>query len=134
MCMWDGGEDSPQVYRSKVQRTRKQRKCSECGRPIEIGESYQNVFMVYDGDASTWIMCQHCLVAAQWLADNCGGYLLDGVWQDIHEHIVEYSHPQYRAIRRGLRRLEIGSGRLWMRFDRTGLMELPRAPAVVGEA
>jgi len=133
MCMWDGYEDSPSVYRSKIQRTRKERKCGECNRKIAIGEPYQNVFMVYDGAPRTFVMCQHCLVAATWLVENCGGYLLEGVWEDVHSHVSELHRPQYRAVYRGLRRLEVGRERQWQRFDQTGLMALPKLPPVVDE-
>lgn len=131
MCMWDGGEDRPEVHRSRFIKTRKERSCEECGRSITVGEPYQNVFMVYEGRGSTWVMCQHCLVAAQWLVENCGGYLLAGVWEDIHEHISEYRRPEYRAVYRGLRRLEVGRERQWVRFDRGGLMPVPVVPPVV---
>lgn len=135
MCMWDDCDDYPQVYRSKVQRTRKERKCQECSRAIAVGEPYQNVFMVFDRDASAWITCQHCLMAAQWLQENCGGYLIGGVWEDIHDHIREYRGPSaYRAIIHGLRRLEIGCERKWRRFDGAGLMPLGKVPPVIGEA
>ena len=134
MCMWDGGEDGPSVYRCKVQHTRKKRRCGECSRHIAIGETYQNVFMVYDGSPGTWIMCAHCMVAAQWLVANCGGYLLHGVWEDIHEHIVEYrGAEQYRPVEHGLRRLEIGRKRRWARFDGAGLMAVQWMPPVVEE-
>jgi hypothetical protein len=132
MCMWDGCGDSPEVYRCKVQQTRKERKCDECRRVIAVGEPYQNVFTVYDKEPSTWIMCQHCLVAATWLVDNCGGYVLAGVWQDIHEHISEYRGPsEYRPVVHGLQRLEVGAQRQWQRFDHAGLMALQSVPPVV---
>lgn len=135
MCMWDGVDDFPQVYRAKVQRTRKERHCCECRRKIALGERYNNVFMVYNGSAGTWTMCEHCMVAAAWLDENCGGYLLEGIWEDIHNHIREYyGPPQYRPVVHGLRRLEVGRERKWRRFDDAGLMAVPRVPPVVEAA
>jgi hypothetical protein len=67
MCMAHYGDDRPTVYRAQTRRTRKPRKCEECGRPIAVGERDQNAFSVYEGHADTFSTCEHCLVGMQWL-------------------------------------------------------------------
>lgn len=85
MCMADD-IDSCDVYNAKIYRARKQYKCSECRRAIEIAENYKRIFLVYDGDAVTTFACEHCIVAQDWLLRECHGFLTQGVLQDIEEH------------------------------------------------
>ena len=122
MCMVDYG-DAPKIYRARMQCTRKERRCEECGRTIAVGERYQSAFMVYDGDPSTFATCQHCAVAMKWLAENCGGYMHGAVWEDFEEHISEYPPLGF-----SLSRLSVARRRDWMRFDGSGLMPIPAVP------
>ncbi len=128
MCMADYGGDRPSIYRAKTARTRKDRRCEECGRAIAVGERYQNAFMVHDGYGSTWVTCEHCIVAMDWLVENCGGFLHGGVWEDLEEHITEYP-----TIAFPLSRLSVARRRKWMRFDGAGLMVVPQAPPTLVE-
>lgn len=129
MCMVDWDHDAPTVSSTHMRVSRKVRRCSECDRSIAVGESYQNCFMVYDSSPDTFTTCAHCVVAMRWLARNCGGYLFEGVWDDIREHISEYP-----TLRFSLSRLVVGMRSSWMRFDKTGLMAVPKVPQTLEEA
>jgi hypothetical protein len=129
MCMADYADDRPTVYSAKTFRTRKDRRCDECGRLIKQGERYENAFMVYEGHGSTFVTCEHCKVGAQWLLENCGGYLHNAVWADLEEHIAEYPTLAFE-----LSRLRVGRKRLWQRFDGAGLMAIPPVPRTLEEA
>ena len=123
MCMADYADDMPTIYRRKDHHTRKDRKCDECGRIIAKGELYQNAFMVYDGEGSTYITCEHCTVGQAWLSENCGGFLHGAVWEDLEEHISEYPTLAF-----ALSRLKVARRRQWKRFDKRGLMTVPPIP------
>ncbi len=125
MCMWDGG-DGPEVARHRTVRARKPHQCTECGRTIEVGEQYQYDFQVYDGSPGTWHTCQHCRVAQQWLIRECGGYLIEGTWEDIQEHITEYP-----KLKRPLGRLLASRDKKWRMPDGT-LMPLPGVLFLMG--
>lgn len=123
MCMIDGAEMCEVWQERPVKAARKAHKCSECGRTIAAGETYRSIFTVFEGDASTVRQCQHCVVAADWLTKECGGYLTEGIFEDIDEHAREYA-------RFGLWRLSVGMKRRWQRFDKAGLMRVPALPPI----
>ena len=123
MCMWDGG-DGPQVADHRVVRARKSHRCAECGRVIEVGETYHYDFQVYDGCPGTWHTCQHCRVAQQRLIRECGGYLIEGTWEDVEEHTREYPKTMMP-----LGRLIVGKNRKWRARD-GGLVPIPAVPAI----
>lgn len=118
MCMADGG-DSPDVSTSCTRRARKPHKCDECSRKIERGETYHFGKILLEG---TWFenkRCEHCSVLADWLANECGGYLYEGVLEDFREHAEEYGRfDMWRAF--------WGAPRGWMRNGH--LMPVPRMP------
>ena len=51
---------SPSVYRENYRTARKKHVCCECRLPILAGERYQEVFGIWDGDASTYRTCAVC--------------------------------------------------------------------------
>jgi len=109
MCMYDGCENEAKFYRHSVHVARKDHKCVECGRVILRGEQYHYDFQVYDTwPSSSYHTCLHCRVAQQWLIRECGGYLIEGTWEDIREHIQEYP-----ALRFPLGRLVVGARHKW---------------------
>ena len=121
MCAIDGCDDNFTVYELRdIRKARKEHQCDECTRTIAIGEPYLYAFGVFDGDGNSYHMCAHCRVAANWLRENCGGFLHCGVTEDIEEHIREYPD-----LRRGLLRFQIGFRRKWKRFSGDGLMRIP---------
>lgn len=127
MCMIDGAEgvDHSQVY--DIKRSRKEHTCNECHRKIAVGSAYRRSELLMEGSWSTFHTCEHCMVACRWLSAQCGGWLHEGVYEDIEEHV-----PVYRIA--GLYRLKIGMQRKWRRFDGAGLMPIQKVPRVVEEA
>ncbi len=125
MCMIDGA-DCCEVWKERtIKRGRKSWKCKECGRLIPVGEEHSYVFSIYEGQADSYRRCRHCMVACTWLSDECGGYVVGAVADDIREHAEEY-----RSL--GLWRLVVGQQRRWQRFDKDGLMAVPAMPALSG--
>lgn len=125
MCSIDFDE-LPTVHSTTERKARKPHKCSECCRVIAIGERYRNFFCVFEGRASTSKTCEHCCVGQDWLIENCDGYLVEGLMDEVQEHADEYPD-----IRFGMLRLRVGIRRKWARFDGMGLMPLPPMPRSV---
>lgn len=99
MCIADyGGYDGPDFSQSKQIKARKPHKCGECHREIAPGESYERHVSMYEGSASTNKTCSHCLVLADWLGDNCDGYLFTRVIEDFEEHAGEYNRDDIRQL------------------------------------
>ena len=122
MCAIDGAERYD-VYETSNRRARKPHKCGECGRPIIVGELYRSSRGLFEGSWNTNCICAHCQIAADWLTENCAGFVDNGVYEDIHEHAEEYF-----AIALPIYRLCVGMRRKWVRFDGAGLMPPPRLP------
>lgn len=120
MCMIDDGERYT-VYHATVAKARKVYRCDECRRDIQKGESYRRTVGLYDGHWSTNKVCSHCMVAAEWLLTNCGGYMDNGVLDDIREHVDEYR-------RMDLARLVVGMRHKWRRLRHEGMMSIPKLP------
>ena len=121
MCMVDGNDDVCEIWRTKrIKAARKEHKCSECYRQIRLTEPYLYVFYIYDGHPENFHICQHCEVATAWLCHNCGGFLVQGVFEDIEQH-CEGGFPL------GLHRLRWGMANKWER--KGALMPLPKYPA-----
>lgn len=129
MCMIDNA-DGYNEFNYVVRRSaRKDHKCNECGRTILKLETYEYTSSLFDGEFSSSKMCCHCSVAAEWLKNNCGGYLTCGIIEDIEDHIDEYRGVAVCVPR--LQRLKIGMKRRWtiMRGPNKGnLMPIPKLP------
>lgn len=91
MCAIDGA-DPCEISSVTHPKARKIHRCGECGRSIMPGEVYHSCFMVMEGCASTFKVCAHCQTATKWLAQNCGGWLYEGVLEEIVEHAQEYPY------------------------------------------
>lgn len=122
MCAIDDGERCD-VWLETNPRAGKEWRCSECGRAIMRGENHRLITSLYDGKWSRTRVCRHCAVGADWLTEECGGYLLHGIGEDIRDHAGEY-----QSI--GLWRLVFGARRKWRRFDGDGLMPVQHMPKV----
>lgn len=89
MCMIDDGDGYVTVLRESKSKARKQHKCGECYRLIDVGEVYLSEATVFEGQFSIHKTCSHCLVARQWLYENCSGFIYGGVEEDIRDHANE---------------------------------------------
>lgn len=98
MCMADGGWDGPDHSAAAKIKARKVHRCGECHREIARGETYERAVTFYDGTASTYKTCSHCLVMADWLSENCDGYIFGSVIEDFGEHATEYNREDIGAL------------------------------------
>lgn len=89
MCMIDDSDGSVKEISVTTPRARREHTCAECGRRIAVGESYERNVHVWDEAMICHKTCEHCLVARQWLLDECGGWLFGGVGEDIRDHCVD---------------------------------------------
>lgn len=55
-----GDEGSLEMYRSRVQRSRKERVCCACNEPVRAGDLYQYTFGIWDGEPSKYVHCLRC--------------------------------------------------------------------------
>lgn len=118
MCMADGG-DRADVWLQWTPRARKEHKCAECGRAIAKGEIYRQTKALYEGGWLALKQCAHCMVLADWLVAECGGYLTQGILEDFGEHAEEYR-------RFDLRRMQWGAENGWARNGK--LLPVPALP------
>ncbi len=110
------------VLHDRHQKARKEHKCSECNRTICIGEVYNVMRTVFDGAADSYKTCEHCQVVKRWLQKECGGYLFQGVFEDIDQHRQE-------GYGFGVVRLTAGMRDKWTRKDGR-LWPIPKLPKV----
>lgn len=59
MCFSDF--EYPEFYEAKIHKARKQHKCMECFRLIEVGEQYEHVAGKWGGEFETFKTCRVCL-------------------------------------------------------------------------
>jgi len=116
MCRIDDSEKCTPLVDAQL-KARKDHRCMECGRTIGRGETYTNERLLFDGSVSTHKTCAHCLVARQWLSENCGGWIYTEVRDEINEHFQE----GYRVAGR----LAVGMNRRWQAFTGNRLLPLP---------
>lgn len=88
MCAVD--YDVADVYHEENRKSRKEHICSECQRIIKKGENYRYTFGVWEKQVSTFRTCSNCLVPQDWLREECGGFLLGALAEEIEEHAIEY--------------------------------------------
>lgn len=61
VCIGGGDYDGcPEFYSMEYPRARKQHRCGECGKTIEIGERYQRFSGKFDGDMFWEKTCENC--------------------------------------------------------------------------
>lgn len=75
MCMLDNGDGMVTMLSQAEPVARKAHKCKECGREIAPGERYHVDRFIWEGELNTHKVCAHCMVAREWLSDECGGWL-----------------------------------------------------------
>lgn len=134
MCMFEGADGYNTFSSSSNPKARKQHRCNECRRTIEIGERYCYYAWLFEGDFGVSKTCLHCQVAGEWLQQNCGGYLVGSVLEDIEEHVHEYHYKPAPACIPRLMRLRTGMRQKWLikRGPSAGkLMPIPTLPALL---
>lgn len=52
---------SPECYTNKQVKARKTHKCCECGGEIKIGETYDHLSGIWDGEPGRFKTCQDCI-------------------------------------------------------------------------
>lgn len=122
MCHYD--YDQPDFYLATTQRARKEHKCYECGRSIQVGERYIRTTGKWDGHCSQYKHCAHCQVMLDWLKRECGGWVHGGLEEDVEGHIAEYGVP---VVGFGLARMYVNMRENWMRDG--ALLPVPVLPS-----
>jgi hypothetical protein len=120
MCAIDDCERS-EVWLEDQVRARKPWSCQECWRCIPPGERYTRIKSLYDGFWSTIRRCRHCTVAGEWMNEVCGGYVTEGLLEELIDHWWE----GYVSVPFG--RLIVGVKRKW----HDGADPLPDKAAVI---
>lgn len=126
MCMLDDGDGCVTPLSEADPVARKAHKCKECGREIAAGERYHVDRFVWEGDLHTHKTCAHCMVAREWLRDECGGFLFGAVEEDLREHCFSGDYPM------GLHRLAVGMAWNW-RTPTGKLLPVPKVPQTTHE-
>lgn len=96
MCRVDG--DSADAYSVSRPIARSEHRCGECRRTILPGEPYERHGMVYEGTASTHLVCTHCAVLTEWLVIECGGTVIGEMIEDIEEHARDYERSDLGSL------------------------------------
>jgi hypothetical protein len=112
MCMIDDA-DTWTVFRDEVRRAAKAHCCTECGRTIEKGETYEFATGMMDGTWWPFKTCEHCLAARRWLTVLCHGFLYEQVFEELHQHWVD----EYQLRSRWLALTVIHMRKGWKRSD-----------------
>ena len=124
MCMIDDADGPVDFGRVQRRKARRQHRCNECWRAINIGETYVYSTSHFDGKFYTDRQCAHCAAAAEVLTEYCGGFLFRDVGEDLAEHFRQAVPWRIRAGR-----YAVGIRRKWRRFRSEELMPVPVASA-----
>ena len=60
----------PEFYCEEFPKAKKEHKCSNCARTILIGEKYQKIKGVWDGEFSQYKICADCAKLQKYVFDN----------------------------------------------------------------
>lgn len=84
----------PSVFSKTERSAKKEHKCDECGRRIRAGERYENVFGVWDGDASTFKTCPNCVALREFVVAHvpCCCWLYGNMLEDCVNTARDYAH------------------------------------------
>ena len=114
MCMADYCDEYVTELSNRRHTARKEHKCVECYRIIQIGETYNLQFCVLSGNMEIYKTCAHCQVVKAWLEKECGGYLFLSVYDDILEHAREGYGLRVKMLAIGMqRKWKRKDGRMW---------------------
>ncbi len=86
--------ESPEFYHCETRRAKKDHCCSECGRAITLGESYEHVHAKWNGDISTFKTCPRCLALKEWVEAHvpCFCWAHGNIIDDAIETARGYAH------------------------------------------
>lgn len=127
MCMIDDCDERVTMVSSGDVTARREHKCDECYRVIRHGERYRRDAFVSEGEFHHHKTCGHCMVARQWLSDECGGWMYGGVEEDVRDHCTGYGEYPF-----GVHRLAVGMRNRWTRRN-GALMPIPVLPPTTHE-
>lgn len=110
MCMvdFDGDGFVTPIEDGHYVGARKIHRCAECRRAIVSGERYHTEAHVFEGRFTRHKTCTHCMVAREWLRQECGGWIYREVRADILEHCQEGRYPF------ALYRIAVGMSQHWL--------------------
>ena len=95
-------ESSPSMFVETWPKARKIHKCCECRRPIKIGDEYERVAGVWDGDFAHFKTCERCAGLRAALAEvlcPCYGGLREGYSDYLHDLLSEEgAEAQYASV------------------------------------
>ena len=102
MCSCD--YDRPTFYKSNVRKARVRHECSECNVGIGVGDTYESVFGVWEGDPGMVSTCENCVAARKAIADITGCVcfshwnLGEEIRDAAREHYSRYVQPDGRVV------------------------------------
>ena len=86
-CIYVGDYSPPEFYFAYIRKARKEHICLECKRKILPGENYERVSAKYEGWFADFKTCSDCIKTRE--AFFCEGWFHEGIWDAIHEHLLE---------------------------------------------
>lgn len=111
MCMVDCSDGPVTSLSSADHKARKEHKCAECRRVIRVGETYRSDRYLFESEFNIHKVCAHCMVVRWWLSDECGGWLYNGLEEDLQEHAASGDYAM------DVKRLYVAMRRKWARRD-----------------
>lgn len=86
--------ESPSVFHAELRRARKPHKCGECGSAIQPGETYENVWGIWNGCPETYKTCQRCLELRNYVSAHVPCFCLEygNMLECATETLREYAH------------------------------------------
>lgn len=90
-----------QILSEAIRKARKQHSCSECGRPINVGENYYNQTAVVDGDFQYSCTHTRCEAIAELVVDEGGdACTYSGESRELLKEISRDTHWSWKDIKR----------------------------------
>ena len=90
-CIDANVDEYSTVISDKIHVARKEHRCGECDRSIQLGEKYRNEVTIYDGRFDINKTCIDCDSVREHLV--CSFYLGE-VWSLVEENLSEYGKDQ----------------------------------------
>lgn len=86
--------EAPEFYVQETRRAKKEHRCSECGRAIDAGESYEHVRGKWGGEMGTYKTCSRCLALKNWVKAHvpCACIPHGNLVEESVEAARNYSH------------------------------------------